>query len=70
MIQDQIHIFESISQSQIPNAIQKVNEDTQELSQVWILFNYLFIYLFIINIYVVYNNNNEKSLILLLNYFY
>jgi len=33
MIQDQIHIFESISQSTIPNAIQKVNEDTQELSQ-------------------------------------
>ena len=34
MIQDQIHIFESISQSTIPNAVQKVNEDTQELSQV------------------------------------
>jgi len=33
MIQDQIHIFESISQSTIPSAIQKVNEDTQELSQ-------------------------------------
>jgi len=33
MIQDQIHIFESISQSTIPSAIQKVNENTQELSQ-------------------------------------
>jgi len=32
MIQDQIHIFESISQSAIPSAIQKVSEDTQELS--------------------------------------
>jgi len=37
MIQDQIHIFESISQNTIPNAVQKVNEDTQELSQVRVI---------------------------------